>query len=145
LRTEQAFLLEHNPTFGRDSTWSDNNNGEGTNWLGLQLMLVRDELRPVARHFGWKDWISGSIDLETGLPRNGDWQTAVRSATLALSKALGDEPMRYHGRNVGSAAGEMPTGGSAPESHKAACNQKSQRQRKGARNRKTPATTLSRG
>jgi len=124
MRTEQAFLLEHNPTLGRDSTWSDNNNGEGMNWLGLQLMLVRDELR----YSGWKDWISCSVDLETGAPRNGDWQNAVRSATQALSKALREEPLRYHGRNLESAVCEMPTRGTVPESCKATLNnQKSQR------------------
>merc|ERR1712190_668593 len=44
-KTEDAFLLEHNECPGRDNTWSDDYTGEGQNWLGLQLMLLRDELR----------------------------------------------------------------------------------------------------
>lgn len=35
------FLLEHNETT-RDDTWSDNYNGTGSNWLGLQLMIIRE-------------------------------------------------------------------------------------------------------
>jgi predicted NAD-dependent protein-ADP-ribosyltransferase YbiA (DUF1768 family) len=35
------FLLEHNEISGRDTTWSDNKDGTGSNWLGLQLMLIR--------------------------------------------------------------------------------------------------------
>ena len=42
LDTGNAFLLEHNNTVGRDNVWSDNCDGQGSNWLGLQLMLIRD-------------------------------------------------------------------------------------------------------
>lgn len=45
LATADAFLLEHNTKPGRDSIWSDNHTGDGTNFLGLQLMLLREELR----------------------------------------------------------------------------------------------------
>jgi len=38
------FLLEHNEQPGRDTTWSDNKNGTGKNWLGLQLMLIKKQL-----------------------------------------------------------------------------------------------------
>eukprot|EP00971_Amphidinium_carterae_P233561 4635160-Amphidinium_carterae.1 len=31
-------------TPGRDGIWSNNQNGSGKNWLGMQLMLVRDKL-----------------------------------------------------------------------------------------------------
>lgn len=74
LETRDAFLLEHNSKSGRDKAcvhcmawhgilgkwtgddpveraanlrqiWSDNLDGSGKNWLGLQLMLLRDQLR----------------------------------------------------------------------------------------------------
>lgn len=45
LKTGDAFLLEHNEKHGRDKVWSDNLDGSGQNWLGLQLMLIRDELQ----------------------------------------------------------------------------------------------------
>ena len=45
LKTGYAFLLEHTPRCGRDAIWSDNNDGSGTNWLGLQLMCIRERLR----------------------------------------------------------------------------------------------------
>ena len=36
--------------------WSDNHNGTGCNWLGLQLMLLRDELRG-CRGPSWQSWL----------------------------------------------------------------------------------------
>ena len=44
LGTDDSFLLNHSAHPGRDEVWSDNCDGEGTNWLGLQLMLTRGEL-----------------------------------------------------------------------------------------------------
>eukprot|EP00971_Amphidinium_carterae_P102336 2026061-Amphidinium_carterae.1 len=29
---------------GRDKVWSNNNIGDGKNWLGMQLMLLRDKI-----------------------------------------------------------------------------------------------------
>merc|ERR1719160_1458437 len=52
--TGDAFLLEHNSVQGRDGVWSDNNDGTGQNWLGLQLMLVRDRLTGLNE---WTNWI----------------------------------------------------------------------------------------
>eukprot|EP00971_Amphidinium_carterae_P105706 2093301-Amphidinium_carterae.1 len=37
------------PPTCRDDLWSDNHVGDGRNWLGLQLMILRDELRGGAR------------------------------------------------------------------------------------------------
>merc|ERR1712224_50869 len=74
LRTGESFLLEHNAVSGRDFVWSDNLRGDGTNWLGLQLMLIRDELRSpdsgTAPDGSWTQFIqrSYSINLETGKP-----------------------------------------------------------------------------
>jgi predicted NAD-dependent protein-ADP-ribosyltransferase YbiA (DUF1768 family) len=38
------YLLEHNEKQGSDNIWSDDLTGEGSNWLGLQLMLLRDDI-----------------------------------------------------------------------------------------------------
>ena len=40
----EAYLLEHNVRAGRDVYWSNNHDGTGKNLLGLQLMLIREEL-----------------------------------------------------------------------------------------------------
>jgi len=42
--TNNAYLLEHNSTKGRDDYWSDDSDGSGQNKLGLTLMEVRHEL-----------------------------------------------------------------------------------------------------
>ena len=39
--TGYTYLLEHNETVNRDKIWSNNNDGTGTNLLGLLLMLIR--------------------------------------------------------------------------------------------------------
>ena len=44
LKTGSTYLLEHNNRRGKDKIWSDNHDGSGSNWLGLLLMIVRDEL-----------------------------------------------------------------------------------------------------
>lgn len=90
--TNDAFLLEHNPVSGRDKIWSDNNDGNGANWLGLQLMLVRDYLR--SEHVqdnaerSWSAFIGSSVDLKTGVARDGRWQATVRSAVRSLEDAM---------------------------------------------------------
>ena len=37
-----------------DMVWSDNHDGSGKNWLGLQLMLLRDQIRGEER---WSSWL----------------------------------------------------------------------------------------
>lgn len=44
LESGDAYLLEHNAVAGRDSTWSDNNDGTGKNLLGKTLMELRASL-----------------------------------------------------------------------------------------------------
>lgn len=39
------FLIEHSEGYDGDDVWSDFCDGRGSNWLGLNLMRVRDELR----------------------------------------------------------------------------------------------------
>ena len=61
--TGDSYLLEHNATSGRDKVWSDNSDGKGMNWLGLQLMIVRDYhnwlwgKRMQPSHFAWSEWM----------------------------------------------------------------------------------------
>jgi predicted NAD-dependent protein-ADP-ribosyltransferase YbiA (DUF1768 family) len=63
--TEDTFLLEHNDKIGRDVRWSNNGDGTGTNWLGLQLMIIRDLNRPEEYH-KWLPLIKQYINIETG-------------------------------------------------------------------------------
>lgn len=44
LLTGSKYLVEHNPVKGRDSFWSDDNDGSGKNRLGILLMKIRREL-----------------------------------------------------------------------------------------------------
>lgn len=88
-KTEDAFLLEHNNALNRDSIWSDNCDGNGNNWLGILLMLVRDRLCGTDR---WTKYIRELIDEATGEYRRSDceeaWRRTVRSARDALCNAL---------------------------------------------------------
>uniref|UniRef100_A0A7S0AJ34 NADAR domain-containing protein n=1 Tax=Pyrodinium bahamense TaxID=73915 RepID=A0A7S0AJ34_9DINO len=84
-KTDDAFLLEHNSVRGRDDVWSDNSDGEGTNWLGMQLMLIRDK---ITQRKEWTGFIGGLVNLESGAPldllKARKWQDAVRGARNAL-------------------------------------------------------------
>lgn len=89
LMTGNAFLLEHNNKVGRDKIWSDNSDGSGSNWLGLLLMLLRDELRtPRQKGFNWTYWIQTHVNLETGQPRDREWQGLVCLAARFLNGRL---------------------------------------------------------
>merc|ERR1740121_733981 len=84
LATEDSFLLEHNPVVGRDKQWSDNHRGDGANWLGMQLMLVRDELVEQSERT-WTSWLEDAFRINFAdrkqIPRHSqDWQVAVQSA-----------------------------------------------------------------
>jgi len=89
VKTGDAFLLQHNTAEGSDVVWSDNRNGEGANWLGLQLMLVRDSLSGGGY---WTSFVEGLIDTSTGQARGPEqvavWQEAVNAATQALVLAI---------------------------------------------------------
>jgi len=89
LKTGDAFLLKHDSIEGRDKVWSDNSDGEGANWLGVQLMLIRDQLSGNAR---WTDYIKGVFITESGGARTpakaAQWQDTVRRARVALLDKL---------------------------------------------------------
>ena len=85
LATGNAFLLEHNSRSGRDMIWSDNEDGQGQNWLGLQLMLLRDEKRNHPADSPW-DFLQRAVDPETGEPGQqfGQWKSLVSAAARAV-------------------------------------------------------------
>lgn len=97
--TDQSFLLEHSSTTGRDKVWSDNFNGQGTNWLGLQLMLLRDELNDVTGGIAgsWSQWLMTycSLDPATGQfasqVGSDTWQNVVSTASMVVLQEHGVE------------------------------------------------------
>mmetsp|Transcript_16933 Transcript_16933/g.39445 ORF Transcript_16933/g.39445 Transcript_16933/m.39445 type:complete len:458 (+) Transcript_16933:47-1420(+) len=95
LATGDALLLEHNSTPGRDLIWSNNHIGNGKNWLGMQLMLVRDELHAGPRHTGsWTHFLQEvcKFNLDSGEPLDGagaqTWMQIVQAATDQVLKHL---------------------------------------------------------
>mmetsp|Transcript_65257 Transcript_65257/g.121659 ORF Transcript_65257/g.121659 Transcript_65257/m.121659 type:complete len:1026 (-) Transcript_65257:166-3243(-) len=91
LTTEDSFLLHHNIADFKDALWSDNGDGEGKNLLGMQLMLIRDEL---SGQYTWTDFIRRrcGVNLQTGeIPDTEEeepWQETVRIARVALVSKL---------------------------------------------------------
>jgi len=57
--TKESFLIYHVDSGSRDKVWSDGGDGTGLNWMGLQLMLLRDELNGKSRRdtSSWSNWI----------------------------------------------------------------------------------------
>jgi predicted NAD-dependent protein-ADP-ribosyltransferase YbiA (DUF1768 family) len=95
LKTGDAFLLEHNPRKltgrnrkGRDVVWSDDWDGEGRNWLGALLMLLRDYLRKQRGEPPlWEDYLAQIFNMRTGEYHHGQeqiWQAIVRMASQAI-------------------------------------------------------------
>eukprot|EP00746_Dinoflagellata_sp_MGD_P008122 gnl/MRDRNA2_/MRDRNA2_116195_c0_seq1.p1 gnl/MRDRNA2_/MRDRNA2_116195_c0~~gnl/MRDRNA2_/MRDRNA2_116195_c0_seq1.p1 ORF type:complete len:370 (+),score=86.71 gnl/MRDRNA2_/MRDRNA2_116195_c0_seq1:70-1110(+) len=87
LQTADTFLLEHNVKEGRDKVWSDNKIGDGTNWLGAQLMILRDELRSIEKPDAEKPWsryVGSLLDMQSGEPSSEEarkaWQVTVAAA-----------------------------------------------------------------
>jgi len=93
IETGDAFLLNHSGRAGRDRPWSDNCYGDGANWLGMQLMLIRDKRTGWTR---WTQFIASAIDRETGRPfyasSGNAWQEAVQTARDALEEELVRQP-----------------------------------------------------
>lgn len=89
LATKDAYLVEHQEGHDSDNQWSDFCDGTGENWLGLQLMVLRDELRGDGAA-GWTALASSAYDLESGAPRAGraTWLEGVGRAAAALNGAL---------------------------------------------------------
>jgi len=92
LQTGDTFLLHHNLVVGDDLVWADNGDGQGLNWLGIQLMLVRDELSGLYR---WTKYIKSLIDINCGEAwstfQADKWKAVVREAHSSLEDALDGE------------------------------------------------------
>lgn len=94
ISTGDAYLVEHQEGYDSDNTWSDFCDGSGSNWLGLNLMRVRDEL--VSADSGarvgsnWTTFIDTAYDPSSGGARSGKdrWSASVRAAAGALNVAL---------------------------------------------------------
>ena len=104
INTGTCFLLEHTETAGRDHVWSDNQNGEGMNWLGLQLMMLREEMRGPSMDASIKTLMNAYLSqirkmiqfsqnqTQQWWTNHGDflylqvdpWQQIVRQANLAV-------------------------------------------------------------
>ena len=46
LDSKDAYLIEHNNKADRDTIWSNNSDGSGSNALGLLLMIIRIDIKP---------------------------------------------------------------------------------------------------
>lgn len=91
-KTGDAYLLEHNSVEGRDKVWSDNHVGNGTNWLGMQLMLLRDELHGTGgARSSWTQYVQRELGIDivhSGRPGSQDGDDAWRATVTAAGKAL---------------------------------------------------------
>lgn len=109
LETGPAFLLEHNSISDRDKVWSNNHVGDGTNWLGMQLMLLRDE---IAGQRTWRDFIVSFCQLDPDNGHHGSqqgalaWQAVVQAATNTLLQRFPSSTGR--GRRGGRGAAAVP-------------------------------------
>lgn len=96
LSTKDAFILHHNSVVGQDDVWSDNGDGAGMNWLGLQLMILREELQDKlgssTKGSNWTPFLGRLLDLSNGdpvsLPAQSTWHNLVRGAAEALNSEL---------------------------------------------------------
>jgi hypothetical protein len=91
LSTVDAYLVEHQEGYDSDNAWSDFCDGTGSNWLGLALMRVRDELQ--GGRGGASSWTAfadaaySPVD-GTPLPGQAAWLETVQTAATALNAAL---------------------------------------------------------
>jgi len=92
--TGDDFLLCYSCEEGLDFKWSNNHIGNGTNWLGMQLMLMRSS------RTGWRRWaqfIESNFDITTGQPLDIEgrpwvaWHQTVFRATTAIQVDLQDQ------------------------------------------------------
>ena len=100
-KTHPCFLLEHNDACDRDTTWSDNCDGMGQNWLGLQLMLLRETIAfpgDYDKQF-WHRFLAQIGNKQPGFPKtfeeanhigkNPKWLRLKKEAYCAMTKVLG--------------------------------------------------------
>lgn len=89
LRTGDSFLIEHSGQRVSGGDVWDNSDVCCENWLGIQLMLIRDRLAGANR---WTHYLEDVIDLGVGRPHDdrpdGKWQEVVRSAGTMLDQEV---------------------------------------------------------
>jgi len=92
--TGDDFLLCHSCEEGLDVVWSNNHIGNGMNWLGMQLMLMRSSRTGFRR---WAQFIESNFDITTGQPLDNEarpwvaWHQTVFRATTAVQVDLQDQ------------------------------------------------------
>mmetsp|Transcript_115989 Transcript_115989/g.225758 ORF Transcript_115989/g.225758 Transcript_115989/m.225758 type:complete len:652 (+) Transcript_115989:102-2057(+) len=89
LTTGDSFILEHSGQRVSGGDVWENSDVCCENWLGIQLMLIRDRLASTDR---WTHYLEDVIDLGVGRPHDdrpdGKWQEVVRSASMMLDKQV---------------------------------------------------------
>merc|ERR1712166_386725 len=90
---QDPYLVEHQEGYDSDRSWSDFCDGTGSNWLGLTLMRVRDELRMNSwplQSSNWTAFGDAAYSPVDGTPLAGQaaWLKAVQTAATALNPAL---------------------------------------------------------
>jgi len=89
IRTGDAFLVSRAGALRSDVVWTDGGNGSGKNWLGLQLMLVRDLL---SGRSTWSKYLQSCFDLQTGKQKSREavksWQAAVYESSIVLPREV---------------------------------------------------------
>ena len=116
LNTYNAFLLEHNSTIGRDKIWSNNNDGSGSNILGLLLMIIRIIIQYNHSNFH-NIFIQNSLInvlqnvsaddknlYKSGWTDNYHWQYAIISSTKLCVNSINSyssptSPTDYYGKS----------------------------------------------
>merc|ERR1719161_3044551 len=97
--------METDGTKWKRNRWNQMETGK--NWLGMQLMLLRDRLTGAT---DWTKWIEAHIDLQTGAPRGTDWQRSVQHATDVVHAALRKADAKKATRDPTDKDTEAPTG-----------------------------------
>lgn len=89
LKTGDSFLLEHSGQRVSGGDVWDNSDVCCENWIGIQLMLIRDRLAGTDR---WTHYLEDVVDLGVGRPHDdqpgGEWQEVVRSAGVTLDQEV---------------------------------------------------------
>ena len=103
LETGNYFLIKHAETGARDAVWSNNADGSGMNSTGMQLMLIRDQLRNSDPNNELEDpWTKFlvnvyQVSLQTGECRSLEgrekWAEAIKAAAEAIVEKIQGSPV----------------------------------------------------
>ena len=100
LETRDWFIINHSRLYRMKSLWSDGYNGCGYNWLGLILMIVREEIREKLKlePTRWKTIIDNNVNMETG-EFTEIWSSYVKSVASDVNTFF--TPMSMKCRRLG--------------------------------------------